>query len=381
MNACDDPVAFLAQFNSSELLNLLTDGVYITDLDRRILFWNEAAQRITGWSAQEVVGKHCRDNILVHIDKDGRLLCGKEHCPLHRSIVTGEPSAEPLLIFAQHRRGTRVPVEVTVTPVRTHTGEVIGGIEMFRDVTERMRDEMQAKEIQDNSVKCELPIDDRVNFEIWYQPREIVGGDFLRVEPLDANEYAALVADMRGHGIAAALYTVCLQSLWNEHRAELASPARFITTINKRLQALVRDSGFFGTAALAHYNAANGELRVIRAGHPPPLLFRANGEVEAIGCVNPALGLIREAVYKETAAKLCAGDALLLYTDGATELFDREEHELGKEGLMQLLLAQARDGSVTGFHLDRLEEQLLQFSAAVHLEDDLTLIKILRPAI
>lgn len=378
MNVTDASDSFFAEFNAPELLNLLADGVYITDTDRRIVYWNDAAQRITGWSAQEVVGKHCRDNILVHIDKDGHLLCGKEHCPLHRSIVTGEPSTEPLLIFAQHRRGTRIPVEVMVTPIRNHAGQIIGGVEMFRDMSDKIQDELQAKEIQETSVRSDLPVDHRVSFEICYQPREIVGGDFFHIEPLDRDRYALLIADMRGHGVAAALYTVCLRSLWNEHRTLLGSPAEFISTINQRLHALVRDSGYFGTAAFACYNAATGQLRIVRAGHPPPLLFRANGAIEEIGKINPALGLLRDSQYNETAVELCGGDALLLYTDGATELFDREDHELGKEGLVQLVRNQRAVGGAGQFHVDRLEEQLLGFSK-IHPEDDLTLIKLYRP--
>ena len=145
-----------------------------------------------------------------------------------------------------------------------------------------------------------------------------------------------------------------------------------------RLHALVHDAGYFGTAVLVDYDAASGELRLVRAGHPSPLLFRAKGSVEAIGCANPALGLFPSTSYKETAEQLTPGDVLLLYTDGATELFDCQEHELGKEGLLRLARTQVCAGSITGFHLDQLEEQLLRFSNEIHLPDDLTLVKLCR---
>ena len=373
-----DPVSFLAEFNAPELLNLLADGAYITDTERRIVFWNQAAQRITGWGAEEVVGRSCRDNLLVHVDKDGHALCGHEQCPLHRSIVTGQPSAEPLLVFAQHRSGSRIPVEVTVSPVRNHAGHIIGGIEVFRDLTESVQDQLQAKEIQEMAVECKLPQDDRVSIETRYQPRDIVGGDFFRVEKLGSDRYAMLVADAKGHGVAAALYTMLLRSLWNEHRADLESPARFMETVNRRLQALVRDGGYFGTAVLASYDAASGELRLVRAGHPPPLLFRVDGKVEAIGHSNPALGMFPSTTYKETREKLEVGGVLLLYTDGATELFDSNDHELGREGLQQLVRAQAEGAEFTGLNLAQLEEQLLRFSNQIHLPDDLTLVKLCR---
>jgi len=192
------------------------------------------------------------------------------------------------------------------------------------------------------------------------------------------DRYAIFVADAKGHGVAAALYTMLLRSLWQEHRSDLASPARFMGFVNDRVHALVHDAGYFGTAVLAAYDAASGELRLVRAGHPSPLLFRAQGTVEAIGCANPALGLFPATSYQATAERLAPGDALLFYTDGATELFDREDHELGKEGLLQLAQTQVCDGGVTGFHLNQLEEQLLTFSNQIHLPDDLTLVKLCR---
>ena len=116
----------------------------------------------------------------------------------------------------------------------------------------------------------------------------------------------------------------------------------------------------------------------MRAGHPAPLLFRAHGSVEMIGRANPALGMFPDTRYHETVLELGTDDALLLYTDGATELFDAQEHELGIDGLRQLAHDQSADGHSTGFHLDQLEEQLLRFSNEVHLPDDLTLIKLSR---
>jgi PAS domain S-box-containing protein len=56
-NSSSNPTSFLTEFAAPELLDLLADGTYITDTDRRIVYWNQAAQRITGWGAAEVVGR------------------------------------------------------------------------------------------------------------------------------------------------------------------------------------------------------------------------------------------------------------------------------------------------------------------------------------
>src|SRR5579859_6066196 len=93
----------------AEVLNSLPDGVYVTDTHRRILFWNQAAERITGWRKEDVVGKYCSDNVLAHLDKDGHPLCGCDLCPLHRSMVTGQPSTESMVIFAHCKSGITAP--------------------------------------------------------------------------------------------------------------------------------------------------------------------------------------------------------------------------------------------------------------------------------
>lgn len=369
-------VNLLAEFNAPELLNLLADGAYITDTERRIVLWNAAAERITGWSSEDVVGRSCRDNLLVHIDKDGHQLCGQEQCPLHRSIVTNSSSPEPLVVFAQHKSGRRIPVEVMVAPVRNHSGEVIGGVELFRDVSVSMQDQLKAKQIQEMSVRCELPVDARVCVETLFEPRDLVGGDMYRVERLDGDTYAVVVADAMGHGVAAALHTMLLRSLWDDHRGELGSPAQFMRVVNQRLHGLMEGAGFFGTAVYVTYNAASAGLTCVRAGHPAPLLFRATGAVESVGVTNPALGMLPDTMYRESTVQLSPGDTLLLFTDGATEISSSGEKELDREGLVRLVREQIGQRTPPCFGLKDLQKALLEFSNQIHLGDDLTMVKL-----
>jgi PAS domain S-box-containing protein len=361
-----------------DLLDSLPDGAYITDTHRQILFWNKAAERITGWRAKDVIGRNCADNILAHVDKDGHALCGCEHCPLHRSIVTAQPSLEPIVVFARRKYGISAPVEVSVAPIRDREGKVIGGIEIFRDMTESMQDLLRAKGIQEQAVACSLPDDSRLRFEVRYQPREIVGGDFYRIEKRNKDQYALLIADAMGHGVAAALHTMQLRAVWDDCHKELDSPSRFLAAINQRVHGLVRDAGYFATATCASYDAKTGKLHCVRAGHPAPLLFRRDGLVEPIGRPQLALGMLPQTSYVETSLLIDPGDALLLFTDGAIELFDPLQQELGTEGLKQLVRDQTSGQSPADFRVEVLEQQLLEFSNSIHLPDDLTLVKLHR---
>lgn len=110
----------------------LRDGLYFTDRDRKILYWNKAAEQITGFTSAEVVGKSCMDNVLCHIDAHGMSLC-KGMCPLAATILDGQ--AREADVFLHHKDGHRVPVSVRTNPLRNPQGKIIGAIELFSTAT------------------------------------------------------------------------------------------------------------------------------------------------------------------------------------------------------------------------------------------------------
>lgn len=115
-----------------EVLNCLFDGVYIVDRDRRILFWNRGAEEITGYTAAEVHGHWCGDDILEHIDENGKPLCSTS-CPLSKAMLTGQRARAK--VYPKRKDGKRVPVFTHIAPILNGKGEVIAGIEVFRDIT------------------------------------------------------------------------------------------------------------------------------------------------------------------------------------------------------------------------------------------------------
>ncbi|MGO8760166.1 MAG: GGDEF domain-containing protein [Terracidiphilus sp.] len=115
-----------------DLLYHIRDGVYFVDRDRKILYWNEGAARLTGYSQEEIVGHLCNDNILAHIDSCGTELCDSS-CPLVASIADGE--GHEAQVFLRHKQGHRVPVLVRVQPIRGKDGSIQGAVEIFSDNT------------------------------------------------------------------------------------------------------------------------------------------------------------------------------------------------------------------------------------------------------
>ncbi|MFZ3207359.1 MAG: sensor domain-containing diguanylate cyclase [Geobacteraceae bacterium] len=118
-----------------ELLDNLYDGVYFVDKDRTILFWSKSAERLTGYGSKEIVGSHCWNNILMHVDSQGSSLCIKG-CPLQKTMTDGVMVEGE--VFLHHKEGHRVPVLIRATPMYDRHGSIIGAVEIFRENSENI---------------------------------------------------------------------------------------------------------------------------------------------------------------------------------------------------------------------------------------------------
>ncbi len=127
------------------IIENLHDGLYFVDTDRKIIYWNKAAERISGYSAAEVIGRSCSDNILTHVDGEGNQLC-MGMCPLAESISDGIPREAE--VYLHHKNGHRVPVAIRVSTMTDGKGKIIGGIELFTDISGREASGLRIKELE-----------------------------------------------------------------------------------------------------------------------------------------------------------------------------------------------------------------------------------------
>ena len=117
-----------------KIIDSLYDGVYFVDNNKKITFWSKSAERITGFKQKEVIGSCCSDNILRHIDKDGNDLC-LSGCPLGATLKDGK--ARESDVYLHHKDGHRVPVSVRATSLINSSGQIIGAVEIFQDISKR----------------------------------------------------------------------------------------------------------------------------------------------------------------------------------------------------------------------------------------------------
>lgn len=134
------------KLNYENLLQNMIDGVYFVDKERRIEYWNKAAEKITGFSASEVVGSRCSDNILIHVDDNGNNLC-EGMCPLAKTIEDG--TSREAEVYLHHKNGYRVPVWVRVSPLTDESGTIVGGAELFTDSSPKAAMVQRVKELEE----------------------------------------------------------------------------------------------------------------------------------------------------------------------------------------------------------------------------------------
>jgi PAS domain S-box-containing protein len=359
--------------NPESYLKSLNDGVYAVDTDRRIIYWGPAAERITGWHAKDIMGKRCSDDVLSHVDKDGRRLCGREHCPLHRAMVTGNSSDIPIIVFARHSNGRQIPMRVSVAPIRNVSGKVVGGVETFRDASQEHQDTKLARRIQSTMLRKKDMKDSRITFTAHYLPWGMVGGDYYAMEKVDDDRFAFILADVSGHGFAASLYTVYLNALWHTHTDLLSQPAELARVIHQKLATLISNDARFATAIIGLIDLNKMCAKLAFAGGPTPLLFGSDGKLKVIEGTGIPLGMPIDAEYKEHIVSISHGDCLLAFTDGVTEITDVNGELLNVEGLVEIL---KEIGYPDSRDFKALEEKLLKCSDRIRFNDDLTFLEV-----
>jgi diguanylate cyclase (GGDEF)-like protein/PAS domain S-box-containing protein len=113
------------------ILESLPSGLCVLDMEKKIVFWSEGAERITGYLRHEVVGHSCMAETVLHCDQSGGGLC-KDDCPVARTIKTAHlVDAVGLL---HHKAGHEFPVRIRAVPVHNQHGSIIGAVETFEEV-------------------------------------------------------------------------------------------------------------------------------------------------------------------------------------------------------------------------------------------------------
>ncbi len=122
----------MCSFDDTEIyrsiLESLTTGLVVVDMQKKVVLWSEGAERITGHARHEMIGHSCVSESLLHCDQPGCEFCSEE-CPVAVAMKTSHPVLSTG--FLHHRAGYEVPVAIRAVPVRNQHGSIIGAVETF----------------------------------------------------------------------------------------------------------------------------------------------------------------------------------------------------------------------------------------------------------
>jgi sigma-B regulation protein RsbU (phosphoserine phosphatase) len=207
--------------------------------------------------------------------------------------------------------------------------------------TERLmaRDMAQAAEIQRGLLPAEAPVHPSLDIAGHNMACRTVGGDYYDFLTFEDGRIGFIVADVAGKGMPAALMMSSLQTSVHVFAESEGSPAEMVTRLNRTISARCPGNRFI-TLFFAILNPTTGELTYCNAGHNPPLLVRASGDVETLEGGGMILGILKIAQFQDHRAELRAGDMLAMFSDGVTESCPPgTEDEFGETRLAQLLFA------------------------------------------
>jgi phosphoserine phosphatase RsbU/P len=195
-----------------------------------------------------------------------------------------------------------------------------------------------------------------------------VGGDYFDVHPAGPDAFACVIADVSGKGVSAALLAALLQGAFLLASEGPAQIEDVMSSINRFLTERAKGEKY----ATVFYCTVDrsGELRWSNAGHPKPILVRANSELTSLDSTGLPLGMLEVASYEVKSLQLQPGDKVVLYSDGLSEAESEDGEFFDRKHFRETLRANASLGCVE-FHA-KLVEAVEDFSEGAELADDIT---------
>lgn len=176
-----------------------------------------------------------------------------------------------------------------------------------------------------------------VTARVEYEPMEHLGGDYVKIAPIDADRTVIVISDVTGHGAPAALMINRINAVVETIIASGTRPGHAAAGLSSFVSRTFAGTGMLMSTFWGEYNALDGRIRWTNYGHPSPILYsRRTGTFDLLKGTSPPMGLEAMDAEPENEMAVEAGDLILFYTDGLIE-FDREEGNLDVPSLVRLL--------------------------------------------
>lgn len=379
-----------------QIINSLSSGLLVYD-EEKVLIWNRTAERITGVPSSELRGHSLnrlpaaiRDLLRIQGDEvlftrpSGALLSLEVN---HELVTLDGPRQVTAVIFhditeqvQSHQELQQFAMEMTDTKdlmeeQAANLALVLAEVDEKKEIIERQNRkifhelEMAAK-LQQSLLPNMYRSFNGVSFASRYIPSIHIGGDLYDVVDLGQGLTGFIIADVSGHGVAAALVAAMFKMSFHTLAADVASPKVLFHLLNEQFTDILNED--YVTAFYLIHDRSSGTIRYCNAGHPTPFLLRArDNRILPLDTDGFFIGMFDDGDYEEKTITIEDGDSILLYTDCLLETEDEEGTPFGKERLMDLFTATVLNNSGEDAILN-IESQVRAFDGDDNFNDDFT---------
>jgi PAS domain S-box-containing protein len=378
-----------------------TEGITISDpslRDNPLIYVNSGFEAMTGYTAEDVLGKNCRF-------LQGPLTGKAASEEIRAAIAQDRPCLVELLNY--RKDGSTFWNRLSITPVRDASGKTTHYIGVQSDITERKQAEDLLRQanirleaanreskrglnyaagIQQAMLPSPIFEDKRFRIASRLISCDELAGDMLNYFILDDGRVGFYVLDVVGHGISAALMSVTISRLLSprsgksclfesagpkQKAARVLSPAEVGGVLNDLFVENI-GSGQFFTIFYGIWDASAEQLTYFSAGHPPAVLLSADGTVRLLNADGFPVGITPFPEYVNHQTPFARGDRLFVFSDGLTDAADKGGQPLGLDGLKQLIAQ--RSGLSLQHAVDEIVDSVAHRRQRHSVKDDLTLL-------
>ena len=382
-----------------QLTKSFPSGLLLVSDHDRIIMWNRMAETITGIKSSEIIGMTIDEApgvIRDLLSNENRLITcdrGDEVRSIEKTLHTVEPrdggrysvvlftdatetirQREEMERLLMESTETRDLMEEQAARLAITLAEMEEKNEIIRAQNQRMIGELEmAARLQKSLLPDTFENLNGVSFTCKYIPSIHIGGDLYDVVNLGGGQSGFIIADVSGHGVAAALISSMFKMSFHALAATVASPTILMHILNRELRPVLGED--YITAFFVLTDRFGKSISYTNAGHPTPLLYkRATGEIRELDTDGFFLGSFDDGGYEEKSETgIEMGDALLLYTDCILETENAKGEQYGKKRLMSCfgnVIRTMRGNDV----IEAIEANVRSFNHKESLDDDFTVM-------
>jgi len=248
---------------------------------------------------------------------------------------------------------------------------------LFRESIEKeriKRELLLAQEMQKKLLPQSLPKIINYNLSVKTLPANEVGGDYYDIVKLKNGKYCIIVGDVSGKGISAAFYMAQLKGVVLAKSLEVNTGKELLIEINKTLYGKI-DNKIFITLSTILIDDDNGNIRLCRAGHLPAI-HKNNTKIEILKPNGIGISLANNSIFEknleEINIKLLENSAVILFTDGITEINSYNNEELGLEPIVEI----CKQSNNSAEFVDKLFNELYKYIKINLNHDDMTVFAL-----